>query len=107
MRAGDRRTPMQVLRSTPTQDASGQPIDAWSLVKTIWVHLFETEGAKVGNIEGTIAERNYQAEMITDAGLALTTRDRLKYGTRNFEILAVINREQRNRTTELRLKETI
>ena len=107
MKAGDRRTPMKVLRSTVTQDAAGQALDTWAVIKTIWVHLKETDGGKTDTVEGIIAERNYTAEMVTDAGLALTTRDRLKFTTRTFEILTVINTEQKSRTTELRLKETI
>jgi SPP1 family predicted phage head-tail adaptor len=107
MRAANRRTPMHVLRATRQQDATGQIIEVWAAIKVVWIHLKESDGAKTENVEGVIAERTFMAEMVTDAGLAISTKDRLTYGGRTFEIVSVVNQEQKNRITEMRLKETI
>jgi SPP1 family predicted phage head-tail adaptor len=98
---------MHVLRATRQQDANGQVIETWASVKLVWVHLRDSDGTKGENVEGVIAERIFTAEMVTDAALALTEKDRLLYGGRTFEIVSVVNKEQRNRVTEMRLKETI
>ena len=109
MRAGKLRHRVEIQASTPTQDATGQPIDSWATVTggTVWAAIEPISGREFVAAGSFQAEVSHFITLRWDSTITLTPRNRVKFGTRYFSIVSVRNVEERNRMWELGCKEVV
>jgi SPP1 family predicted phage head-tail adaptor len=101
---GERRCPVVVEANSPTTNDLGETIDAWTEVGGAW--------AKIENQAGRELYLSRQVQPDATAIIkipyyhGLTTKHRIKYGDRIFDIQAVNNVEERNREHWLTCRES-
>lgn len=104
MRAGalDKRVTIQT--KTITYDSYHAPIETWADTVTVWAGIETTGGG-----EFYAAQKiNANTEMlITIRYRTIAKTQRIKYGTRYFEILNINNVGERDREIQLSVKEVV
>lgn len=94
--SGRLRHPIELQRKTATRDAFGEPIETWATYKRVRAEI----------IGGAGAERVVGQQVTGRGGLVVRIRyrspepeivERVKFGSRTFDINDVDNVEQRNR----------
>ena len=103
MEAGKLRQRVILQSFVATRDAYGEPIETWSTVVTLW-----------GAVEPLTGREFYQAQQVN---AEITHKVRIRYrtltnsrmrfllGTRIFEILYIVNENERNRELIMLCKE--
>jgi len=103
MRISDLRKRITLQSETPTTDSAGGYALVWTNVLMAWAEIKPTSGQKIfvdGHLEGHITHRvtlRYQSGITTDM--------RMIYNGRTFNIRAVLNSNESNRTLELLVEE--
>lgn len=105
MRAGPLRTLVQVQRPSTTTDARGQTVQTWSTVARIRADLRQLSGREREAALQIVAEATWRAMVRYTPGLTIATTDRLKVGSMVYDVLAVVDLEQRHRTLQIELRE--
>lgn len=109
MHAGKLRHRITIQRLTGARDTFGAETDAWETFKRCWAEVKPAFGSQGGGREVFLMGQQLQAisdVVITMRYMAgITTKDRVSFGDRTFEILATHNRDERNREMELICKE--
>lgn len=106
MQAGKLRhrvTIQRLVTGSPTQNAGGEPDASWADVATVYASIEPLRGRELlvaqqinSEVTGTIRVR-YRA--------GLTSADRIKFGTRYYDVLGITNPEERNRELLLQVRE--
>ena len=105
MRSGrlNRRVTIQAL--SISKDQFNADIESWVDVTTVWAQIEPLRGREywqakqvVGEVTGRITIRYQQG---------IDEKMRIVYGDKTYNILAVINPEERNRTLQLLVKEIL
>ena len=99
MNAGDLRHLITIETPTITQGDYGEPTVVWSTFKTIRVSIEPLRGREFFDSEKFNSEVTHKIKMRYLGGL--TSKMRIKFGTRYFNILSVININERNRELHL------
>ena len=99
MRAGNLRNKIEIHSHSSTADDFGQPVKAYSLLKTVWAEALpisanETETG--GKYEGRAIHQ------FTIRFTAITNKNRLVFNDQNYEIFEILNTGGRN--AELKIK---
>jgi head-tail adaptor len=84
MEAGKLRHLVQLQANTPTQNTLGEPSDSWATIANIYAAI----RPMAGQASHQITVRNYPG---------LSAENRIKFGTRIFDINSVNNVDERNR----------
>ena len=107
MRAGKLGHRVELQASTPVQDGTGQPIDAWATVTggTVWASIEPISGREFIAAGSFQSEVSHIVTLRWDSTITLTSKFRIKFGSRYFSIVSVRNVEERNRMWELGCKE--
>lgn len=87
------------------KDAYGQETNGWALVAQVWGKIEPSGGNESFNSGEVRAVGSYTVTMWYRSDV--TTKCRLKYGARYFEIESVTNEGETNRKLILTCKETI
>lgn len=87
MRAGKLRHRVEVQRSTATQDSYGQQVITWSTFATLWADIRPSEATETFESGQFKTERKHVVRMRFFEGL--TTRNRLKFGSRYFDVTGI------------------
>ena len=100
MRAGKlnrRATIQQLVAGSPSQNTSGEPEEAWTDYKTFWANIRPLKGRELisaqqisSDVEGEIRLR------YSTASSAITTKMRASYGGKIYNLIAIVNVEERN-----------
>ena len=91
--AGELRQQIQIQANTPTNDAYNQRQDSWSTLVTRWAKIESATGS--GYIQSDEV-RNLATHRITIRYYAdVTPRCRVLFGSRIFNIVAVLNTDER------------
>jgi SPP1 family predicted phage head-tail adaptor len=105
---GGLRKRITVLQNTPAQDGSGAPIENWAPYITVWGSISPLTGRELmaaeqvqANISHTVILRWPGTSYAFDSSM------RLLYKGRYFDIQAVINLDERNRTLQLTCTERV
>ena len=108
MRAGRLRhrvTIQQLVAASPSQDAGGAPDESWADLVTVWGEVAPLKGRELiaaqqvsSEVTGTITIR-YRS--------GITARMRAVYGSRNYDLLGVVNTFERNRELILYTREGV
>ena len=108
MQAGKLRKLIIIQRQTGARDTTGAETDTWTTFAQAWAHIEPWIGA------ARSGDELYRAnQLIAIAHTRITLRylagvspkDRVLYGTRIFDILAINNRDERNAEMEFLAKE--
>ena len=108
MRAGILRHRVDLQTNTPTRDAFGAEVAAWSTVATVWAAVSPVSGrefieakARAVDVTTRITIR-YRPDVLPSP-----TNWRVLFGARVFDIDSVINRDERGMTIDLMCREVI
>lgn len=96
MRAGQLRHRVTIQR--PTEDINGGAT-TWSDVETVWASIAPIAGREYFAAQQVQSDVTHRVRM--RYGPTVTTKDRLTFGVRHFDIRTVLNRDERNRELEL------
>ena len=99
MRAGRLKHRVQIQTATTARGATGEPVATWTTVKTIWAAIEPVKGDERLAAQGVQARLTHRVHLRYNAYRALSSAMRFCYGTRIFEITAVVNRYEANRET--------
>lgn len=105
MKAGRLRHRMEIQRDNPSRDELGQPVENWVTLDSVNVRLVGLSGREFISRAGESAEMTHRIEMRAYPGL--TNKDRLKFGSRIFEILYVADIEGRGVEMHVPVKELL
>lgn len=96
MRAGRLEHQIELQRVTETL-VNGEPIKAWATFATVWAAVEPLAGRQFFAAQQTQAQVTHSIRMDWSPNWALTPKDRVKFGSRLFDIVAVLNIEERDR----------
>ena len=105
MRAGTLRHKVVIQKNTPTRDSYGAEVEAWADYATVWASIEPARGREFWESQQVNAEVTGKIRIRYLEGI--TPKMRVKHGSRIFEIISVINPEERNRELQLMVKERI
>ena len=108
MRSGrlDKRvTIQQLVTGSPTQNAGGEQEDVWTTVHTVWASVRPLRGRELFAAQQINSEISSTVQIRYRAGI--TSKMRLSYDGRLFDILAVVNPDERNEQLVLSVREGI
>ena len=105
MRAGKLRHKITIQYYTESQNSYGEMTKTWSDYATVWASIEPIMGREFWESQQINAEVTAK---ITIRYLAdINPKMRVKYGSRIFEIISVINPEEKNRELQLMVKESV
>jgi SPP1 family predicted phage head-tail adaptor len=105
MNPGELRHRITLQKLENVQDSFGQPVEQWNDVATIWASVKPLVGREFFAAETVNSEVTHKVRIRFRAGI--TPDMRIKFGTRIFQITAVINYQERNVELQLMCKEFI
>lgn len=105
MRAGDLRHTITIQRVTETTDDLGQPVQVWTDVATVRAAVEPLTGRELYAAQAVHAEAQCNVRIRYISGI--TTKDRVKYGSRYLNILSVIDQMERHRELVLLCSEVV
>lgn len=93
-------------QGTQTQSSSGQLNDNWETYKQVWMEIAAAGGGERSTSRQVLAEATSIGRYDWKDAPAVTTRMRVVYGSRTFDIIAPpVNVGERNQDGELQLRE--
>lgn len=99
MKAGELRYRITIQSRSDSQDASGQPVPTWGTLATVWASFDPERGreyfAKAGELSANPAR--FRIRYRSD----VTTKMRVSFDSRVYDIKAVVNARGDNRETHL------
>jgi hypothetical protein len=99
MRAGDLRSRVVLQSMTTSTDAIGNPVKTWSNVSTEWADVQAQDGTEAIQSGQVNARQALVVRIRYRAGVVPTMR--LIHAGRPYEIMTVVNVDQRNRELQL------
>jgi len=105
MRAGKLRNTIAIEQVAETQDADGSVIESWSTFASAQASIEPISGREYFAAQTTQADVTHRISLRYLAGVM--PKMRVKYGSRIFDILSVININERNRELQLMCRESI
>lgn len=104
MKAGRLNTLAEIRRPAIAKDNRGQDITSWNRVARLWVDLRQLAGREREAALQVVAEADWRVFTRFVSGLTIATSDRLYIGDQAYEILAVIDLDNRHRTLQIELR---
>ncbi len=101
--AGRFRHRVELQRKTTTTDETGQTDLAWQTYASVWCEIMPTSTREYLSQSGDRAEITHTIALRFRADVR--PKDRVKYGSRIFDIHGVVNIDERNRFLNLRATE--
>jgi SPP1 family predicted phage head-tail adaptor len=105
MKAGALKNLVSLQSASSTQGSTGEESQTWSTYATAWASISPMAGRELEHASQVFASANYK--IIIRHNSSVTPSHRVLWGTRIFEINAVLNVLERNREMELYCKELI
>jgi SPP1 family predicted phage head-tail adaptor len=87
--SGQLRQRVEIQRNTTTKDAKGQPINGWTTIAERWAAVLPASGQFFVASEQIRNSTSHKIVMRYFDGL--TPKDRIKLGSRIFNVLSVID----------------
>lgn len=101
MRAGRLRHRVTVQRATDSIDQYGDQTPTWTALGTVWASVEPLSGREYFAAAQMQSEINARVTLRPISGVTITPKDRVKFGTRYFDVQSVINLEERGRELQL------
>ena len=105
MDIGKLRHRIEIQNYTTTDDDFGQPIKTWMARDTVWAWIRPMSGNEQLTAKQVTAEITHKVTIRYHATITVT--DRIKFGSRYFDINFIGNFDERNVFMELMCKETV
>lgn len=105
IRAGQLRHRVDLQRATVTVSGQRAPANTWKTLETVWARVEPLTGREQLLAQQADARQTHRITIRYRDGL--TTRDRVRFGTRGFNILSIANDEERNRLLVLMCEERV
>lgn len=103
---GERRHQVIIQTITESPDSIGQPIPSSGTLATVWASVEPLEGRELLQARQIHAEVTHR--IITNEYVSgVTPKHRVAFGARSFDILSVLNPEERNIHLEIMAKERL
>ena len=103
MRAGEIRKRIVIEQRSTAQDTFGGQVTTWSVVATVWAGIRPMSGRELITAQAVQSEVTHQIIMRYQAGIA--ARMRVRHDGRLFNILAVLDQNERHRQLTLLCQE--
>lgn len=107
MEAGRLRHRVELQRVAVTTDSHGDQVKTWSTLDTVWAEKIELTGRERNIGAVILADVTHEFRIRARPDLALTPKDRVKYGSRVFDIRAVIERADSRSEYRLQCTEAV
>lgn len=105
MQAGKLRHRVTIQQKTTTQDPEGMTTETWTNVATVWAAVEPLKGREYFQAQAVNAEVTTRVRIRYRAGIIPTMR--VLFGARKFDILAVIDQEERHQELQLMCREVV
>ncbi len=105
MRSGQLRQRVTIQQKSVARDTYGGETVTWADVTTVWAAVEPIAGREYFSAQQLQADVNHRIRIRYYSGV--TTTMRVKLGTRYFDILSILNLEERDRETHLMCKEVV
>ena len=105
MRSGKLNRRVTIQRLEVTKDEYNADIESWVDAATVWAHIEPLRGREYWQAKQVVAEVTGRITIRYLTGI--DEKMRVTYGDRVYNILAVINPEERNRVLQLLVKEVL
>ena len=105
MRTGPMRHRVQVQHPSMTVDGVGQRTASYSTAITLWAKIEPSRGEELQNANQTKGRITHK--LPTRYASQITTTSRLVYSSRNFEVVQVLNRLEKNEQLEILAREMV
>ncbi len=102
--AGRLRHRIELQRQTETTDETGQTNESWQTYARPWAEIIPLSEREYLSQSGDRAELTHRVTIRCRTPLP-APRDRVKHGDRLFDIVGVVNVDERNRFLNLRCTE--
>jgi len=102
---GRLRHRVELHAATTTRDGYGQPKETFAKYADVWASIESLSGREFVQAEQVNGEITHKVIIRHQSDLVRT--DRIIYGTRIFEIVRILNIEERGRYQELECKERV
>jgi SPP1 family predicted phage head-tail adaptor len=103
MKAGSLRHRVTLQQLTISQGTSGDLVEAWGDVATLWAAVEPLSGREYWQAQQVAAETSIRVRIRYRDGLDTTMR--VIYGTKTLEILSIVDPEERHRELQLMCRE--
>lgn len=103
MRAGRLNKRITIQTRTDPQDAGGAGIPTWTDLATVWASIEPLKGRELIAADAANSEVSGNIRIRYRAGVSASSR--VKYGARYYDVLAVINTDERGRELLLQVRE--
>lgn len=108
MRAGRLRHRLTVQTATISQNAFGEPVQTWTTLATVWGAVEPLRGAERQRAMQVSATEEVKIVLRHSATIGgIKPDDRILYGSKVYDISAVMNIDERNRELNVMAKEHI
>jgi SPP1 family predicted phage head-tail adaptor len=105
MNSGELRHRIKIQKLEKNQDTFGQPVESWPDVATVWASVEPLVGRQFFEAETITHELTHKIKLRYRQGV--TPSMRVKFGDRYFQIVSIINYQERNRELQLMCRELI
>jgi SPP1 family predicted phage head-tail adaptor len=105
VKIGKLRHRITIEESTETQDADGSVTENWSAFAAAQGSIEPISGREYFSAQTTRADLTHRVNLRYVAGIM--PKMRVRFGSRIFDILSVINVDERNRELQLMCRESI
>ena len=105
MRTGRLNRRATIKRLEVTKDEFNADIESWVDAATVWAHIEPLRGREYWQAKQVVAEVTGRITIRYLTGI--DEKMRVVYGNKIYNILAVINPEERNRTLQLLVREVL
>ena len=105
MRAGRLRHRVAIQSQTRSLDVYGEDTGSWSTVSTVWASIEPISGAE--RLQSNTIEATTTHRVRMRGGATVDTTNRLLFGSKTFEIEAVIDDGERGIGKELMCREAV
>lgn len=105
MRTGPMRHRVQVQNPSMTVDGVGQRTASYSTAITLWARIEPSRGEELQNANQTKGRITHK--ITTRYASQITTTSRLVYSSRNFEVVQVLNRLEKDEQLEILAREMV
>lgn len=96
MRPGRLRHRVVVQRATDAIDQYGDQTKIWANLATVWAAVEPLNGRELFAAQQTQGQTSTRITIRPIVGQSISPKDRVKFGSRYFDIQSVINVEERN-----------
>jgi SPP1 family predicted phage head-tail adaptor len=105
VRIGDMRHRVELHAVTEARDGYGQPVETFAKHSDAWASIEPISMSEKIKSEQIKGERTHKITIRYNSAVVRT--DRVIYGTRTFEIVGIVNPEERNALMQLDCKELV